>query len=264
MGYFKDKRVVVTGGASGIGYELCRQLVEAGAVVLLTDINAERAEAAASALGCIAAALDVTDKDAFVSCVQTFEKQSGSLDMLYNNAGMEVTGEAHHFEYDDWKKVIDVNVYGVVNGVHAVYSDMVRRGTGQIINIASIAGLYPSAGQVSYSTSKYAVVGLSHALRAEATRHGVKVNVVCPGIIKTAMRDNLSIKGIKDPDKALNMIPQGISVESCVVQLLKGVRKNESTIVITLMAKALWSMNRLNPDLSMWFGGRMVRMLEKI
>ena len=261
MSYYKDKNVLVTGGASGIGYELCSQLVRKGAKVLFTDINTENASRAAKELGCDWQALDVTDEAGFKACVAKFETDAGRLDILFNNAGLANGGEANTYEYSDWKNIIDVNVYGVVNGVHAVYADMVERRSGQIVNTASVAGLFPSAGQVAYSTSKYAVVGLSHSLRAEAAQYGVKINVVCPGIIKTSMRDNLTIKGM-NAEKVLDILPDGMDVKKCVSQLLRGVEKNESTIVITPMAKALWGMNRLSPDLSVWFGGKIVGWLK--
>lgn len=257
MSYFKGKNVMVTGGASGIGLELCKQLQQAGAKVLLTDIHADSAASTAQQIGCVAAPLDVTDKSGFEACVQQFEADHGVLDMLFNNAGLAITGEAQTFEYNDWKKIIDVNLYGVVNGVHTVYANMVKREKGQIVNIASIAGLYPSAGQASYSASKYAVVGLSHSLRAEAAAHGVKVNVVCPGIIETPMRENLSIKS-PNAKAILEQIPKGMNVQKCVRQMLDGVAKDHSTIVITPMAKALWSVNRLHPDLSIWLGSKII------
>lgn len=262
MPYFKDKNVLVTGGASGIGFAVCSRLVREGARVLLTDVDEEGASRAAAMLECSWKPLDVTDRMAFLECVVQFEKSSGPLDILFNNAGVVASGEAHLFEYDDWKRVIDINLYGVVNGVHTVYADMVERKSGQIVNIASIAGLYPSAGQASYSASKYAVVGLSHALRVEGAQYGVKVNVVCPGIIKTAMRDNLEIKG-EIGDKVMEILPDGMDVDKCAKKLLKGVSQNQSTIVITPMARALWGLVRIHPDLSMWFGSRMVDWLKR-
>jgi NADP-dependent 3-hydroxy acid dehydrogenase YdfG len=100
---------------------------------------------------------------------------------MINNAGIAVGGATDALELADWRRVLDVNLAGVIHGVHAVYPRMVRRRAGHIVNLASVAGLAPYPLALPYTTSKHAVVGLSQALRAEAARHGVRVSVACPG-----------------------------------------------------------------------------------
>ena len=244
MGYYSDKTVLVTGGASGIGRALGERLLEEGARVVLADVNATALGEVTQALGCHGVTFDVRD-------VAAVEAEHGPIEVVFHNAGVAITGEAHRFAYEDWKRVIDVNLYGVVNGVHAIYPRMVRRGRGHIVNVASIAGLFPSAGQVSYVASKYAVVGLSHALRAEAAGHGVRVSVVCPGIIKTPMREGLEVKAA-DASKLDKLLPEGMPVERCVEVILKGVGRNKATIVVTGLAHALYAMGRVSPSLTLW------------
>lgn len=190
--------VFITGGASGIGRGLAERFGAAGARCFIADVNQDLVREAARSMGCTGVALDVCDAGQVRAVIEGITREHGPIDFLVNSAGIVRAGETHLFEYDDWKRVLDVNLYGVVNCIHAVYPEMVRRRAGHIVNIASIAGLFPSAGQVSYVASKSAVVGLSHALRVEAAAHGVKVSVACPGIIDTPMTRGFSVKS-KNP-----------------------------------------------------------------
>ncbi|MCO4763331.1 MAG: SDR family oxidoreductase [Myxococcales bacterium] len=260
MTNYRDKVVLITGGASGIGKSLGERLVAQGAKVVLADIDETRALLVADELGCAGVGADVTQLSAVRHAVDFAEATYGPLDVMINNAGVAVVGEAHTFEHEDWRRIIDVNLYGVIHGVHAVYGDMVARGAGQIINIASIAGLFPSAGQAAYVTSKYGVVGLSHALRAEASGHGVRVNVVCPGIIRTAMRDELTTKDGRGA-QIRALLPRGADVDACARSILRGARRNSPTIVITPLAHGLAWLMRLAPRLGLWLNQLSFRML---
>ena len=252
MNYFKDKVTLITGAGSGIGRALAEKLVQLGAKVIAADFNRELAEKTGKDLNCPIKVYDVRDLEQTRQAIQV-----GEIDILFNNAGMVQTGQAHTFEYDDWKQVIDVNLYGIVNAIHCVYPSMVERKTGHIINTASIAGLFPMAGQVSYVASKHAVVGLSQALRAEAAALGVKVTVLCPGIIKTPMRDKLPVK-TDNPEKLLEILPEGMKVDECVDEIIEGVAANRGTVVITPMAHALSLAQRVSPDLGTWVSERLI------
>ena len=161
---FAGKTAFVTGGASGIGRALTVELLAAGARVTIADIAG--APEAARALGCQAVALDVTDAEAVTRAVRAFVSAHGRLDYLFNNAGVAVVGETKSMSGADWRRVLDVNVSGVVHGVHAAYPILIQQGSGHIVNTASAAGLLPIPGAVAYATSKHAVVGLSTSLRA--------------------------------------------------------------------------------------------------
>ena len=104
---------------------------------------------------------------------------------MFNNAGIAIGGSAHDYGIQEWNQIIDVNLRGVVNGVQAAYCIMIKQGFGHIVNTASITGLMPTPGQVAYSMTKHAVVGLSLSLRAEAALLGIRVSVLCPGAIRT-------------------------------------------------------------------------------
>jgi NAD(P)-dependent dehydrogenase (short-subunit alcohol dehydrogenase family) len=181
---------LITGGASGIGLAFGKELARLGASVVLADRDGDEAEKHASELrssGCqaIGVTLDVTDPVAVESIVNKVAADQGRLDYIFNNAGIGVGGEAAYYELSDWTRVIDVNLMGVVYGVHAAYAIMRRQGFGHIINTASMAGLLPAPNVLSYTTTKHAVVGLSRALRIEAEQYGVRVSVLCPGVIRT-------------------------------------------------------------------------------
>ena len=267
MGSYRDKVAIVTGAASGIGLALGDALARRGASVILTDINGGPVEKAAAALRAAghsakSAVLDVTDRHAVTALVETTASDFGHLDYLFNNAGIGVGGEARDFAYEDWDEVVKVNLFGVINGIVSAYPIMVRQRHGHIINTASAAGLIPLPGEISYVASKYAVVGLSHCLRAEGRDLGVNVTAVCPGKIKTPIYETSKIINF-DREATLSLWPTGITPERCAEIILRGVERNKSTIVITRLAKTLWWMQRLSPTLMIWSMQRYIRKMRK-
>jgi NAD(P)-dependent dehydrogenase (short-subunit alcohol dehydrogenase family) len=191
------------------------------------------------------------------------------LDYLFNNAGIVVIGEARHYEIDDWNRVIDVNLRGIVNGVQAAYPLMCQQGFGHIVNTASIAGLMPLAGLLSYSASKHAVVGLSTSLRVEAAAWGVRVSVLCLGPVETAIMDGGKF------GKVINPLPlkvqrqfweQGrpIAADLFAQVALTRVAKNKAIIVIPRWWKFFWWIYRLSPNLSMSWAKRQLLMYNRM
>ena len=260
---FADKVAIVTGGASGIGLALAQKLMALGAHVTVCDNNARSLESLAVSLPRVwFEVLDVCDKQAFEKVVANAVARHGRLDFLFNNAGVAVGGEARDYSHEDWTSVINVNLLGTIHGVEAAYPRMLAQGFGHIVNTASLAGLVPLAGEMSYTASKYALVGLSHALRAEAAPLGVKVSVVCPGKIETPIYQTNKIVKM-DRQKALSLIPRGMAPQRCADVILEGVAQNRSTIVVTRMAKALWITQRISPDLLIWMSARYMEVVRK-
>jgi NAD(P)-dependent dehydrogenase (short-subunit alcohol dehydrogenase family) len=251
---FKDKVAIITGAGSGIGKGLAEELAQRGAHVVISDINAERIEKVAEGIArsdgkVTALTLDVSDYDAVKKMIDDTVAIHGRIDYIFNNAGIAVGGPAKDFQIDDWRKVIGVNLNGVVSGVSVAYPIMVAQGFGHIINTASIAGLAPLFATASYVTSKYGVVGLSNALRIEGAEHGVKVSVVCPGYVRTAIFNdskniNIDEQNLKQPPDRM-----GVTPEECANIILRGVERNQAFIVVTFFAKFLWALNRISPDL---------------
>jgi len=251
---FKGKVAIITGAGSGIGKGLAEELAQRGAHVIISDVNAERIEKVAEGIAqsdgkVTASTLDVSDYDAVKTMIDGTVAAHGRIDYIFNNAGIAVGGPAKDFLIDDWRKVIDINLYGVVSGAAVAYPIMVKQGFGHIINTASIEGLAPIIATASYVTSKYGVVGLSSALRIEGADHGVKVSVVCPGYVRTAIftdSKNISI----DREKLQGLQDwMGVSPEECAKIILRGVERNKAFIMVTFFAKFLWVLNRISPDL---------------
>jgi len=253
MDIFSGKIAIVTGGASGIGRAISEQLASRGASVVLADINAELLEETSEAINdaggkAKTAQLDVRDFEAVKKVVDDTVEENGRLDYIFNNAGIGVAGEAHDVSYDDWCRVIDINLYGEVNGVLAAYPVMVKQGFGHIVNTASLAGLIPVVALTSYTTSKYGIVGLSNALHIEGALHGVKVSVVCPGLIRTPIKENLKFVKM-DREKMIESAPEGMNVDECARIILRGVERNKAVILVTLPVKIAYLIQRLSPGL---------------
>jgi NAD(P)-dependent dehydrogenase (short-subunit alcohol dehydrogenase family) len=250
MNPFADKVAIVTGGASGIGRALGAELVGRGARVVLADVDGGGAEQAARAMSAAGAAtLDVTDAAAVERVVNETAERHGRIDYMFNNAGIATLGNARHMTLDDWNRLIEVNIRGVVHGVAAAYPRMIRQGFGHIVNTASVAGLVPTPGGAGYALTKHAVVGLSVSLREEAAALGVKVSVVCPGFIDTPLKDTARLLGAEKEVVLASLPVKLYPAEACARDALRGVERNRAVIVVTAPAKIGWLFYRLAPGL---------------
>lgn len=253
MNYYQGKVTLVTGGAAGIGAELVCQLSAAGASVVISDVAAGAAESLAKNLReqrrrVIACRTDVTKFEEVEAAVQAAISEWGRLDFIFNNAGVGLAGELRDVELADWRPIVNVNIWGVIHGVHAALPVMLRQGSGQIVNVASAAGLAPRPGMVPYATAKHAVVGLSTSLRYEVEDLGIRVNVVCPFNVATSIFQNTKYRNI-DHEAMLAAIPlRQLPVERCVEQILTGVRKNRSIITMPRYARFEWRLYRYFPS----------------
>jgi NAD(P)-dependent dehydrogenase (short-subunit alcohol dehydrogenase family) len=254
MSYFEGKTAIVTGGASGIGKALSEQLSQSGVYVIVTDINADGVDRVVK--GIIASGgkaeglrLDVSKADEVKALVESTDAKRG-LDFMFNNAGIGIGGEVRAMELDTWHKVADVNYWGVVNGTVAAYKAMIKRGKGHIVNTASGAGLMPTPLSIPYTATKYAVIGMTVALRAEAVGLGVNVSVVCPGFIDTPIFETSRYAGMTK-EYMLGQLKniRRITPEKCARAILKGVRKNKAIIPVTAEVWIMWWLNRLSPRL---------------
>jgi NAD(P)-dependent dehydrogenase (short-subunit alcohol dehydrogenase family) len=203
-----------------------------------------------------ATALDVRDAaDVERVVARSFETQ-GRLDYLFNNAGVAVGGEAQDLSLEDWRYAIDVNLMGPIHGVQAAYPRMVKQGFGHIVNTASMAAFMATALAAPYGATKHAVYGLSRALRVEGADHGVRVSVVCPGVIRTPILEDggrygrLTAKVDRETQRALWDRLRPMPPDLFAAKALDAVARNRGLIVIP----AWWRLLRLIGSLFPSFG----------
>ncbi len=262
------KVAIITGGAGGIGKALAEELAARGCYLVLADINSALLERTAGALRAGGAQLDaktvdVRDAAQVQALVEGAHRELGRIDYIFNNAGVNLCAELRDTSLEDWNLLIDVNLRGVVHGVHAAYPIMREQGFGHIISTASAAGLIPSAAEGAYAATKHAVVGLSSTLRIEAASFGVRVSVVCPGLVDTPILD--STKYVKlDPEALRNVWPgKPMPTRKAARQILRGVDRNRFYIVLTSTVHALWRLHRYAPKTSLGLGRIAVRLFRR-
>ena len=198
----KDRVVVVTGGGGGIGGATCRRFAEAGSKVAVLDIDLAAAERVAAGIDGAgqAFACDITDHAAVVATVAAVEAALGPIEVLVNNAGWDVFRLFKDSTPEEWQKLVAINLMGPLNMHHAVLPGMLERRFGRIVNIASDAARVGSTGEAVYAACKSGMLGFSKTLAREHARHGITVNVVCPGATNTNLFAEYK-KGAGNPEK---------------------------------------------------------------
>jgi NAD(P)-dependent dehydrogenase (short-subunit alcohol dehydrogenase family) len=251
---------IITGAASGIGRALANALVTRGDTVVVADIDGDAAERAAAELArrgpgaATPAVVDVRDAGAVQALVDQTRGEHGRLDVMVNNAGISVGGEARELLLAHWDRAIDVNLRGVVHGVHAAYPVMIEQRSGHIVNTASMAGLLPSPGLVPYATTKHAVVGLSLSLRAEAAGYGVGVTAVCPGVVDTPILDKLVPDDLPPPalsghvrEILRHYQPRFYSADRLAQDIVRGIDRDAALVIAPASARVAWYLQRYTP-----------------
>jgi NAD(P)-dependent dehydrogenase (short-subunit alcohol dehydrogenase family) len=270
---FDGATAIVTGGASGIGKALAEELARRGCEVVLADLQIEKAQEVAAQIQTFggrakAVKVDVTDFPAMERLVRETVESRGRLDYIFNNAGIAIGGTANHYSIEDWNKIIDVNLRGVVNGIQAAYFVMIEQGFGHIVNTASMAGLMPNPVNVAYAATKHAVVGLSLSLRVEAAQMGIRVSVICPGVIRTPILEggkygkilmNIPAEKLRNMWEELKPLSPDILAE----KVLNAIAKNKAIIIAPSRWKLLWWLNRLSPKLGMYFAQNRFQKMQK-
>lgn len=252
---FAGKVAVVTGAGSGIGQALALELARSGAKVAISDVDTEglaQTEQQLKAIGAEVKAdrLDVTERQAFLAYADAVAEHFGTVNQIYNNAGIAFTGDIEVTQFKDIERVMDVDFWGVVNGTKAFLPHLIASGDGHVVNISSIFGLFAVPGQAAYNSAKFAVRGFTEALRQEMilARHPVKVTTVHPGGIKTAIARNATAAEGLDRDQLAKLFDKGLAYTSpqrAARIILDGVRKNKARVLVGPDAQILDIMVRL-------------------
>jgi NADP-dependent 3-hydroxy acid dehydrogenase YdfG len=197
MGYpaidLAESVVLITGGGRGIGRATGAAFAASGAAVVLADLDLPAAEAAADAIGATAFGVDVTARASFERCVTDVVDRFGRIDVLVNNAGVMPLGGFLDEPDTLSATTLDVNVWGLIHGMRLVLPDMIERGSGHVVNVASMAGKFPVPGMAVYNASKFAARGLSLAVREEIAGTGVSLSVVLPSAVRTELASGVQL-----------------------------------------------------------------------
>jgi NAD(P)-dependent dehydrogenase (short-subunit alcohol dehydrogenase family) len=247
-----EKVAIVTGGGSGIGEALCLELARRGAWVVVADINGDDAGRVAAAVAAnggraTASTLDVAKEQDVRRLVEETASAHGRLDYLFNNAGIAIGGDARDLTLDHWRRVLDVDLYGVLHGTLAAYPIMARQGFGHIVNTSSAAAFFPDPGSAPYCTAKHAIVGLSLSLRLEGADLGVKVSAVCPGFVRTNVYQNAGVVNMpavaalsgRAREQAAGAPAKMMEPARAARAILSGVARNQA--VIAFPASIRWA-----------------------
>ncbi len=253
MRELRGKRAVVTGAASGLGRALALALSEEGCMVGIADIDeagaektldlVERAGGRGEALRA-----DVTDPRSIENMAERLEEAWGGVDLLINNAGIAVAGMVGEMPLEHWRRILDVNLLGVVHGCHEFIPRMKRRGGGHIVNVASFAGIGNLAEMAAYNVTKAAVISLSETLRMELAPARIGVTVACPLFFKTGLIEGMPFTDDFQAEFARACFDfSRSSAEEVASLIVEAVKRNRLYVVPGLPAKAFWALKRISP-----------------
>ena len=257
------KWALVTGAASGIGKATALALARRGADVVLCDVDQSGLKITqdlAASLGrkTVARRVDVSRRDDMASFADEVHRDLEAIDILVNNAGVALGASFEETLLEDWDWIISINLLGVIHGLHYFVPNMVARGrVGHVVNIASMAGLLAVRSLSAYSTTKFAVVGLSEALRAELVSHGIGVTAVCPGFVNTPLVESARMRGKAGEALAHQEIVDFVerrqhTPERVAETILRAIQRNRAIAPVFPEAWLGYYMKRFTPRLLAW------------
>jgi len=246
----EDKVVVVTGAGSGIGRALALNLARRGSLLALSDVDdaglAETVDLVkhAGAREVRSDHLDVADREAFATYAARVVEHFGRVNVVINNAGVALAGDFADLEYPDMDWIVGVNFWGVVHGTKEFLPHVIASGEGHIVNISSLFGLISMPGQTMYNATKYAVRGLTEALREEMliAGHNVGVTAVHPGGIKTAIARNARVSKREDKEATARLFDKRLArmtPERAAEIIVQGILRNRARVLVGIDAHAI-------------------------
>jgi len=261
---YPEKRAFVTGAAAGLGLEICQQLARRQWKLFIADINEQRlleVQSKLSELGAevITQTLDVTVADELEAACADVEKAWGGVDLVFNNAGIAVAGELNEVALEDWHRVMNVDLWGVIHGCRAFVPLLKKQGAGHIINTASSAGTLSAPEMGPYNVAKAGVISLSETLRVELARSGIGVTVVCPTVFASSLGESFgeSTRGEQMLHKQLDQ--SRVTAQEIVKDVLRAVERERLYVMTQPDARWGWRMKRFFPEYFASSLGRMYR-----
>lgn len=249
--------VVVTGGASGIGRASALRFARDGAFVVVLDVDLEGAERTAAEVGGVGYRLDVADGAATHALAREVVHKHGVPDVVMANAGIAVADTFLDTSEEDWRRAVDVNLWGVVHTLRAFAPYMVERGQGgNLVVTASAAGYFPMVSLPAYSTTKAAVLMLAQCLDAELRKHRIRVSAICPGVVDTNIAATTRFAGADDAQQAEKRKKaakayrlRGYTADRVAEQVVQAVRTGRAVVPVTPEARFVQVANRIAPSL---------------
>lgn len=255
MNYFKDRVVVVTGAAAGIGRQLAVQLAGQGAKLALIDVDKVGLDETAGLVGrpaelLMTSVVDVTDRAALVDCAVTVRDHFGGIDAVFNNAGVLYSGKVADSTFEDIEHVMDVDFWGVVNGSKVFLPFIVESDRGTIVNVSSAFGLMAAPGYSAYNSAKFAVRGFTESLRQEMLMGHKHVQVTCvfPGGIKTSIARTARVSAAVDHAEIISSFDNTIArtePDEAARVILAGVARGRGRVLIGRDARIVDVLTRI-------------------
>lgn len=254
---FTHKRVLITGAASGIGRAAAFAFARRGAHIIATDVDNQalrqlQFDIVAEGVTCLIHQLDVSDDQQMRAFAEHPYMKQRPLDVLINNAGVGYLGQFLKSDLEHWRRVIDINLMGVVHGCHHFIPPMIEAGGAcHVLNVASVAGIYPSPSMGAYAASKHAVFGFSEVLKMELADSNVRVTTVCPGIINTAITQSRSSVSPSISDSQFARLQAYYQAKGCRPEvvaeaMVRAVYKDQDLVLVGPFARLIFHLRRLS------------------
>ena len=250
---------LVTGAGSGIGRETALLCARRGADLALCDVDerglaATEGEARGLGRDVLARRVDVGDPEQMRAFADAVHERVAAIDLLVNNAGVGLGASFLETQLEDWNWIVPINLMGVVHGCHMFVPAMVERGRGgQVVNLSSAAGYFANPSLAAYTATKFAVLGLSEALRVELRPHGIGVTAVCPGLINTPITRSSRMRGSSEEqrERLVRLYERrNYGPDRVATRIMHGVQRNRAVMPVTAEAWGMWMLTRFTPSLA--------------